>query len=115
MLDREIKREISPSELTLLINEEFQNTSPALLDEWVIKLLAEPKNHPSVRTAFQELWNEKEEPSIYFLKVMAIIHNSPFKDLCLQYSKDGKFGTQEMGIHEMGNIMTNYRQLTQQI
>ncbi len=115
MRDRESQREISPQELTLLINEEVQNTSPERQNELLAQLLAEPGNHPSVQTAFQELLDEHDDVSISFLKIMAVIHNSPYKDLCLQYSKEGRFGIHETGIHEMGNIMTNYRQLTRQI
>jgi len=111
MRESELHREIPAGELAIIINEEMQGLSSETLDAMVQDLLSDTQNSSPFQKAFQELWSENDSDSKHQIQVMAVIHHSSYRDLCIRYSREGKFGQREPGIHDMGNIMASYRQL----
>ena len=117
MTDKAPFREVVlPQFISIFINEEKQKYSPEKISAMIEALLSDPRNNKSYSKSFRELLDENSDPeAIESLQTMAVIHHSSLRDMCIQYSKDRKFGGHEAGIHNFGEIVDMYRQLTNNV
>lgn len=114
MMDKAPFREVVlPQFISVFISEEKQKYSPERISDMVDAMLSDPRNNKSYSKSFRDLLDENSDPeAIQSLQTMAVIHHSSLRDVCIQYSKDRRFGSHEAAIHNFGEIVDMYRQLT---
>ncbi len=107
MSDFEPHRTIQPIELGVLLNLELAKKDDNEQRELIQNMLDSSPNQELV-SDYRELLDDPE--SYRDIRWMAVVHSSPFRDLCIQYHKEKKLAHVPI-VHDLGNIMVSYFKL----